>query len=69
MSIFYSCRKQNFLALALGMALPLVITAATTTDKESPVTETDELHAPRPRSGPLNPPAAPKAGEPINDKV
>ena len=44
-----------------GMAASLPV------EKESP--DAEELHKPVRRSGPLNPPAPPKAGEPINDKA
>ncbi len=70
MTIFSFRRKRIFFLLVLSVALPLVsLAAAAPADKEPPGAVEDELHAPRPRSGPLNPPAAPKSGEPVNDKA
>lgn len=69
MTILTWCRKRSFLALSLVLAWPLAGFTATPPDKEPPGVVEDELHAPRPRSGPLNPPAPPKAGEPVNDKA
>ena len=74
MNILSSQRKQVFTAQAIGillgacLALPFGTGAATPpTEKEAP--DTEELHKPVRRTGPLNPPARPKAGEPINDKA
>ncbi len=57
-------RGASVFLLLLGLALN-----AAQNSKPLPEGEKDDLHAPSPRGGMLNPPAPPRLGEPINDKA